>query len=366
MTGTAGQKRVPANYFAYSPFPLPPVTEQHRIVTRVNELMTLCDQLESAQAERETRRDRLTAASLNRLNHPESADIATLRDHARFHLTHLAQMTSRRDQIQQLRQTILNLAVRGQLVSQDQDDEPVRIVLTKLRSAKPELPTRRGVPDTVNMTKLVEGWRLPASWECVSAAELLKLGVIVDLKDGNHGANHPKTSEFTEEGLPFITAAQVRGQTLDFEGAYKITGVPLKRLRVGFAKAGDVIFTHKGSVGRVGITPGDCVLSPQTTYYRLNPSVLSNRYLMWFISSPAFSEQVDEVKKQTTRNFVSITKQYEFFHAIPPLAEQRRIVTKVEELMSLCDRLEAEITTTETESGRLLEAVLHQVLSIPA
>ena len=73
MTGTAGQKRVPNDYFSYSPFPLPPLAEQHRIVAKVDELMALCDQLESAKTEREQSRDRLVAASLHRLNSPADA-----------------------------------------------------------------------------------------------------------------------------------------------------------------------------------------------------------------------------------------------------------------------------------------------------
>ncbi|HXO37613.1 MAG TPA: restriction endonuclease subunit S, partial [Candidatus Acidoferrum sp.] len=63
MTGTAGQKRVPTEYFAYSPFPLPPLAEQHRIVAKVDELMALCDRLDTAQREREIQRDRLTSAT---------------------------------------------------------------------------------------------------------------------------------------------------------------------------------------------------------------------------------------------------------------------------------------------------------------
>ena len=76
MTGTAGQKRVPAEYFAHSPFPLPPLAEQHRIVTKVDELMGLCDRLEAAQMERETTRTRLFGALLHEAlephrNHPQ-------------------------------------------------------------------------------------------------------------------------------------------------------------------------------------------------------------------------------------------------------------------------------------------------------
>ena len=106
---------------SYSPFPLPPLAEQHRIVAKVDELMALCDRLEAARAEREATRDRLTAASLARLNAP---DPDTFRDDARFALDALPALTARPDQIKQLRQTILNLAVRGKLVPQDPNDEP--------------------------------------------------------------------------------------------------------------------------------------------------------------------------------------------------------------------------------------------------
>src|SRR5437588_3894488 len=116
--------------------PLPPLAEQHRIVAKVDELMSLCDQLEVAQMEQEQSRDRLVAASLHRLN--STADTAetdapdlparqadAFRDHARFVFNHLPRLTTRPEHIKQLRQTILSLAVRGKLVPQDPHDEPV-------------------------------------------------------------------------------------------------------------------------------------------------------------------------------------------------------------------------------------------------
>ena len=105
-----------------SPFPIPPLAEQHRIVAKVDELMALCDRLEAARAEREATRDRLTAASLARLTAPDP-DPPTFADHASFALDALPALTTRPDQIKQLRQTILNLAVRGKLVQQDPNDE---------------------------------------------------------------------------------------------------------------------------------------------------------------------------------------------------------------------------------------------------
>ncbi|MEH0070179.1 hypothetical protein V6L77_07320 [Pannonibacter sp. Pt2-lr] len=111
------------------PVPLvPPVIQQ-----QLDELMALCDELEAARTERETKRDRLAAASLARLNNP---DPETFRDDARFALDALLAVTARPDQIKQLRQTILNLAVRGKLVPQDPADEPAEELLKRIAIVK--------------------------------------------------------------------------------------------------------------------------------------------------------------------------------------------------------------------------------------
>ena len=100
---------------------LPPLAEQHRIVAKVDELMALCDQLEQARTEREETRDRLTKASYARLSAPDT-DVATFRSHARFAVDGFPALTARTDQVKHLRQTILNLAVRGKLVGQKEGE----------------------------------------------------------------------------------------------------------------------------------------------------------------------------------------------------------------------------------------------------
>ena len=98
-------------------FPLPPLAEQDRIVAKVDELMALCDKLETARAEQEGTRDQFAAASFARLNAPDP-DPAIFAEHARVALKSLAVLTTRTDQIKDLREVILNLAVRGKLVPQ--------------------------------------------------------------------------------------------------------------------------------------------------------------------------------------------------------------------------------------------------------
>ena len=102
---------------------IPPLAEQRRIVAKVEELMALLDRLEAARTTREATRDRLNAASLARLTAPETTP-EVFPTHARFALDALPALTTRPDQIKSLRQTILNLALRGKLVEQDPADEP--------------------------------------------------------------------------------------------------------------------------------------------------------------------------------------------------------------------------------------------------
>ena len=234
------------------------------------------------------------------------------------------------------RQSVLCAAFRGDLTAdwreQNPDVEPASVLLERLKESNQIAKVRRGVPEKVAESEIVRDWTIPETWTSASTAELLRCGVFVDLKDGNHGGSHPKTSEFTSDGLPFITAAQVKDFSIDYDGANKISGEPLKKLRVGFAKPKDVIYTHKGSVGRVAIADRECILTPQTTYYRVAKDILYNRYLMWYLSCPNFTEQVDSIKSQTTRDFVPITEQYLLFHCLPPLEEQIEIVKCIESL----------------------------------
>ena len=107
-------------------------------MAKVDELMVLCDRLETARTEREVTRDRLAAASLARLNEPDPAP-AVFQNHAAFALDHLAPLTTRPDQIKALRQTILNLAVRGKLVPQNPNDEPASELLKRSAAEKRRL-----------------------------------------------------------------------------------------------------------------------------------------------------------------------------------------------------------------------------------
>ena len=101
--------------------------------------------------------------------------------------------------------------------------------------------------------------------------DLVAQGVL-RVEDGNHGNDRPRPDEFIADGVAFIRAADMTSGVVDFEGAGKINDVAVRRIRKGVGQPGDVILSHKGTVGRVAVAPlsaPDFVCSPQTTFWRI-------------------------------------------------------------------------------------------------
>lgn len=350
------------------PFPVPPLAEQHRIVAKVEELMALCDRLEAAQAERESQRDRLVAASLYRLSHPaEDSSAEDIRKHARFFLNHLPRLTTRPEHVKQLRQTILDLAVRGKLVEQDPADEPASELLRKKFKLPDGFSRRRKIIKEASVDAS-EGLlsQLPNTWSYSRIQDLYKANIVIDYADGNHGSLYPRNSEFGDEGVLFVSAKDLVGGKVNWATCSRLNRERANQLTKGWAQTGDVLLTHNATVGRVAKVAEKVepfLLGTSVTFYRLNDVALSPDYFFVVLQSPVWQAQLEAIMAQTTRNQVSIQKQAFFKIPLPPLAEQHRIVAKVDALMALCDRLEAALATADTTHQRLLEALLHEALT---
>jgi type I restriction enzyme, S subunit len=259
----------------------------------------------------------------------------------------------------QFRKGVLRAAFSGRLTADwrtsHQNVEPAKTFMER----KPgDIKTRRGVPKDVPYRRDFGNPKFPKSWLFASIGDLLHRGVLIDVKDGNHGANHPKSVDFSDEGLPFITAAQVRDYRIDYDNAPKVSGRTLDALRVGFTEIDDVVLTHKGTVGRTALNTAECVLTPQTTYYRCRREYLLPKYLMYYLSSPIFWEQLSGVMSQTTRNFVPIKEQYKLFVLVPPPAEQTAIAELVDTAMQRVNELETTIKVANAALTQIDQSIL--------
>ena len=355
MTGTAGQKRVPTEYFAFSPFPLPPLAEQHRIVAKVGELMALCDRLEAARGAREAARDRLAAASLARLNAPDPAAFVP---HARFAINTLPALTTRPDQIKALRQTILNLAVRGTLVAQDSGDEPAHRWLKRINAeitayAAENRLTTRGVRE---IAEPLYPFDVPAGWSWSRLHQLF-----LTVTDGDH-LPPPRA----DEGVAFLTIGNISTGSIDFTNCRL---VPIEYFQALQAyrtpRRGDILYTVVGATyGRPVLVETDRPFCVQRHIAILKPPPSANRrFLALMLGSPYIYEQATRGITGTAQPTVALGPLRQFLVPVPPMCEQHRIVAKVDALMALCDRLEASLTTGNDTRRHLLDALLAEALA---
>ena len=364
MTGTAGQKRVPTEYFAHSPFPLPPLAEQHRIVAKVDELMALCDRLETARKEREATRDRLAAASLARLNTPDP-DLAVFQNHAAFALNNLAALTTRPDQIKALRQAILNLAVRGKLVEQDPEDEPAAELLKQIAAEKKRLVEAGEIRKPKSLLPLSEsdlGFDPPSGWEQI------RLGTLV--LDSESGWS-PQTENHAREGDAWgiLKVSAVSWNHFDPTANKQILPGTEPRLQAQVHRD-DFLISRSNTaelVARAVVVqdePRNLMMSDKIVRLRLSAFCNHNYALLVNnISDSARSYYADNATG-TSPSMKNVSRKVilDLPFPLPPLAEQRRIVAKVDELMTQCDRLEASLLTGDETHSRLLDMLLHEVL----
>jgi type I restriction enzyme S subunit len=264
-------------------------------------------------------------------------------------LAHFDRLIEAPDAIPRLRRFILDLAVRGELVEQDPNDEPASELLKRIKSQKARLAREGSIRREYVSAKIGEEslpFSLPARWTWA------RLGEVIHLVGGQH-LKPGEYSDSRESGPPYITGPADFGKNGLLISRYAIA-------RKAFARAGQILLTVKGAgVGKTAI----CNL-PEVAISRQLMAITPIQWDAGFLT--LVTDRLADSLKAAARSLIpGISREdvQDFVFAFPPLAEQRRIVAKVDELMAVCDRLEAQLTTAQTESRRLLEAVLHEALA---
>jgi len=267
---------------------LPPLAEQHRIVAKVDELMTLCDRLEAARAEREATRNRLAAASLARLNAP---DPETFTDDARFALNALPALTTRPDQIKQLRQTILNLAVRGKLVPQDPADEPASGLLKRIamERAGPQAVRKARRNGEADVSSLRADTSLANDWRWTNIEE-----VALSMRYGTS-----TKCEYTTPGVPVLRIPNVSGGVVSLDDI-KFGPLTEAENRDLALNAGDILMIRSNGsldiVGRAAVVPPTAAGMAFAGYLvrlRLSLSNIKPEYVWLALNSTDVRDQIE-------------------------------------------------------------------------
>ena len=339
---------------------IPPVAEQHRIVAKVAELMALCDRLEAARAEREATRDRLTTASLAWLNAPDP-DPATFREYAAFALDNLPRLTTRRDQIKALHQSILNLAVRGNLVPQDPNDEPASKLMKRIADDKSVFISRgrkrRALVDSLG--KIDEPFIVPVTWRWARLGD-----IALEMRYGT-----AKKCDYNIEGTPVLRIPNVSGGKINLADMKFGVLTPREKKDLSLQCRDLLVVRSNGSLDLVGRAAevGDKAEGMSFAGYlvrvRLSAVGMVSSYVWLVMNADHVRNQIEKpIRSAVGLKNVNSAELAALTIPLPPLAEQHRIVAKIDELMAICDRLEASLVKSDDTRRCLLDALLHEAL----
>lgn len=314
-------------------FALPPLAEQHRIITKVDELMALCDQLEQQHSNVQQAHEILVSQLLATLIQSQNAaefNINWQRIYAYFDLLFTTESS-----IDAFKQTLLQVAVMGKLIPQDPKDEPARELLKRIQAEKVKLMAKgklRKEKPLVPISEDEKPFEIPNSWEWVR----LKT-IATKITDGTH-----YTPKYLNGGVPFLSVKDMSSGKLDFSSTRFISEAEHNELfKRCNPEYGDLLLTK---VGTTGIAVVVNVKQPFSIFVSvaLIKSVwdlINVNYLKLLISAPLVKKQSEEGTEGIGNKNLVLRKIEEFVLVLPPLAEQHRIVAKVDELMVLCDQL---------------------------
>lgn len=331
--------------------PLPPFAEQQRIVAKVDELMALCDQLEQQSEHQLTAHQQLTDTLLATLT--DSADAQELNDNWQRLANHFDLLFSGPMgawAIDRLKDTILQLAVMGKLVPQNPDDEPASELLKRIDDEKARLVKEGKIKKPKKLPPVSDDekpFELPQGWEWV------RLGSFIELISGQHLKGDEYSAEQKGDAIPYLTGPADFGP---------ITPVPTRftNEKRAVAEAGDILITCKGSgVGKTNTAIETTAISRQLMAARCILVSKSFLHLVLKTLASAFQEQsigiaIPGISREDVTEAILI---------LPPLAEQHRIVEKVDELFALCDQLKARLQQASETEQHLTNAIVEQALS---
>ncbi len=323
--------------------PVPPLAEQKRIVAKVDELMALCDDLEARQAKKRETGARLTKSALEALTTaegPEEFEVGWKRVVENFEV-----VVDRSEKVRELRRLVVALALQGRLSQRAKFDESASASLREVTSERgwriEERPSKLKVDPKIEA--LVGVTRVPTGWvEC-------RLNDVAQLINGRAYAQ----PELLPTGTPVIRIQNLNGGR---DWYYSDLTLPERQ----YCDTGDLLFAWSASFGPY-IWGGKKAIY-HYHIWKLNLSAAIDKKFLYF----SLLHITDVVREQSHGlAMLHMTKgQMERWPILlPPVAEQKRLVAKVEQFMALCDELETKLRLAEARAAKLVEAVVREMVA---
>jgi len=336
---------------------LPPQNEQHRIVAKVDELMALCDQLEQQQTDSSDTHQTLVETLLAILT--TAADQGEFVEAWQRIANHFDTLFTTEHSIDQLKQTILQLAVMGKLVPQDPNDEPASVLLEKIAEEKTRLVKEGKIKKQNPLPEISEDERpfeLPKGWEWI------RFGEMGEILGG--GTPNKSNHSFWNGEIPWISPKDMKSDYIS-DSIDNITAEAVEKSSVKLIPADSLLIVVRGMILSHSF-PVAINLVPVTINQDMKAVVLygyEKSFILLMIKGLR-NEFVELVEHSThgTCKLVS-DKLWKEILAIPPLAEQHRIVAKVDELMALCDTLKTHLNETQITQVQLADAIVERAVA---
>lgn len=322
-------------------FAFPPIEEQRRIVAKVDELMALCDKLEAQQQERERR-----FPVLSRACHARFVESPSL-DNLKAIFDEVGSVST-----DELRKTVLSLAVQGKLIQQNLEDEDVEHLLAQSDKMRGETAKkdRRAETSKLPLLSTSDQWEIANTWSWRALADLV---LFIDYRG--------KTPTKLSSGVRLLTAKNVRRGEINLSPEEFLSEQDYHDwMTRGLPKIGDVLFTTEAPMGNAAVVnlTERFALAQRVICFR-SYGALEPSFLVMQILSDQFQFILDKNGTGMTAKGIKAAKLKQLPIAVPPLAEQRRIVAKVNQLMALIDKLEEQ----QARKAKVAEAFAQAAVS---
>ena len=328
-------------------FPLPPLEEQKRIVAKVDQLMALCDQIETQQKQKAKTRVALNNAALDKLLTAQNPD--EFNHHWQRMADNFHYLYDDLENITMFRSAVIGLATKGKLVQQVQNDEPASKELQRINKNLCKLIGKSNLPilkrDESIVDPAVYHFPIPESWEWC------------ELQDISLFLNGKAHEQFVTEDQKFVL---VNSRFVSNSGEI----IKYASSRLTPLSKGDIAIVMSDVPN--GRALARCFIIDEDDKYTLNQRIggilstsdIDCRYLAMVLDRNKYYLQYDDGQKQTNLKKIQVLS---CPIPLPPLEEQKRIVAKVDQLMVLCEQLEIKLKQSHVTSEKLIESVVHNI-----
>lgn len=347
------QMNISQENLKYAPVAIPPQRIQFEIVHKVEKLMWLCDQLEQKSLTSLEAHQQLVETLLTTLIDSQNAE-ELAENWARIS-QHFETLFTTEASIDALKQTILQLAVKGKLVPQDPNDEPASELLKRIEQEKAQLVKEGKIKKHPPVEPLGESALLPRSWLNI---------VVQDFADIRLGSTPDRTEKKYWNGdIPWVSSGEVANEVI-LDTKEKITSEGFNNSSTSMIPAGSVLMAIIGqgkTRGQTAILGIDACTNQNVAAFVFNQVFVEPEYIWIWAKSKYLSHRGDgHGGAQPALNGKKVRS---FIFPLAPIKEQQRIVSEVKRFNDICDTLKSRLQSAQQTQLHLADALTDAALN---